>query len=328
MARNLRIFLSWSGASSHKLAEALREWLPNVIQAVDPWLSASDTEKGDRWLERISSELEDASLGILCLTRSNLASPWLLFEAGALSHKVGSRHVCPFLLGLEPADLTFPLAQFQATRATEEDVHKLLTTINAALGSDALSSAQLAEAFRMWWPKLKTGLDSIKQDPEAPPDEPLRSDRELLEETLELVRSVQQRLPPLLARAIRKPKATLVSCPGCGQRTLRLGDDDPQCAKCSWSESPEEAADSYARAGDGDWKHPKHAPDDELGTCSSCGRDAVAPLQEEDKVGRVQQKIGTIWRELKLEPGAGDAGFSICFACGEVHYGLPKASGW
>jgi hypothetical protein len=54
----------------------------------------------------------------------------------------------------------------------------------------------------------------------------------------------------------------------------------------------------------------------------------VAPLQEEDKVGRVQQKIGTIWRELKLEPGAGDAGFSICFACGEVHYGLPKASGW
>ena len=327
MARKLRIFLSWSGTSSHKLAEALREWLPNVIQAVEPWLSADDTEKGERWLERISSELEEASLGILCLTRDNLLSPWLLFEAGALSHKVGSRHVCPFLLGLEPADLTFPLAQFQVTRATEEDVHKLLTTINSVLGLDGLTPTQLGEAHRMWWPGLRAELESIQQDPEAPPERPLRSDRELLEETLELVRSVQQRLPTLLVRPSRRPKATLVSCPACAQRSLRLGNDDPLCTKCSWSESPEDAADSYAQAGDPSWKHPKHGPDDALGTCSLCGREAVAPLQDGDKVGRVQQKIGTLWRELQLEPGAGDAGFSVCFACGEVHYGLPQGLG-
>jgi hypothetical protein len=309
------------------VAELLRGWLPSVIQAVDPWLSASDTEKGARWLERISSELEDASLGILCLTRSNLGSPWLLFETGALSHKVGSRYVCPFLLGLEPTELTFPLAQFQATRATEEDVYALLTTINTALGPEGLSGAGLAEAFRMWWPKLKAGLDSIKEESSDSPEKPLRSDRELLEETLELVRGIQKRLLPLPLPTIRRPKATLVSCPSCGQRSLRLGDDEPRCSKCSWSESSEEAADSYARAGDSDWKHPKHGPDDEVGTCRYCGRDAVVPLQEQDKIGRVQQRIGALWRELELEPGAGDAGFSICFSCAEVHYGLPKNSG-
>jgi hypothetical protein len=61
-------------------------------------------------------------------------------------------------------------------------------------------------------------------------------------------------------------------------------------------------------------------------TC--CGEDIVVELKEQDKVGRVQQKIDALWRALQFEPGAGDAGFSVWFACGEVHYevhyGIPK----
>jgi hypothetical protein len=325
MVRKCRIFLSWSGKASHQLAEQLHEWLPNVIQVIEPYLSQADTAKGERWLERISAELADASLGILCLTRSNLESPWLLFEAGALSQKFEPRQVCPFLLNLAPTDLTFPLAQFQATTATEGDVRRLMTTINDTLGDDRLNDKKLSDAFEVWWPKLKTAISSIKDDSDsdAESSELLRTDRELLEETLTLVRGINFRLPPITPP--RRPRATLVSCPNCGERALRLGDDEPRCTKCDWSDPPEEAADAYARAGDADWRHPKHGPDDELGICSACGYDAVAPLQERDQVGRVQQKIGSIWRRLQLEPGAGDAGYSVCFACGEIHYGGPRA---
>jgi len=32
----VRIFLSWSGTRSKHVAEALREWFPTVIQALEP----------------------------------------------------------------------------------------------------------------------------------------------------------------------------------------------------------------------------------------------------------------------------------------------------
>src|SRR5258707_599889 len=42
----MRVFLSWSGERSAAVAAAFPEWLPNVIQAVQPWMSASDIEQG------------------------------------------------------------------------------------------------------------------------------------------------------------------------------------------------------------------------------------------------------------------------------------------
>ena len=97
------VFISWSGERSRCVAEALRGWLPAVLQNVKPWMSAADVEKGTRWESEISTRLEEADVGIICLTPDNLDSRWLLFEVGALSKKLGKSRVCTYLLDLTPA---------------------------------------------------------------------------------------------------------------------------------------------------------------------------------------------------------------------------------
>jgi hypothetical protein len=91
----MKVFISWSGERSRAVAEALWEWLPNVIQTVNPWVSLADIEKGARWSTEIASQLETCCVGLICLTPENLSAPWLLFEAGAISKTLDKAFVCP-----------------------------------------------------------------------------------------------------------------------------------------------------------------------------------------------------------------------------------------
>lgn len=81
----MKVFLSWSGERSKVVAKSLSEWLEQVLQAVEPWIS-TDIEKGKRWDGEISQKLEQSKVGIICLTKDNLESTWLHFEAGAISN--------------------------------------------------------------------------------------------------------------------------------------------------------------------------------------------------------------------------------------------------
>ena len=45
----MKVFISWSGERSESLAKALRKWFPLVLHYVDPWLSQSDIQAGERW---------------------------------------------------------------------------------------------------------------------------------------------------------------------------------------------------------------------------------------------------------------------------------------
>jgi len=183
----MKVFISWSGERSRLVAEALRYWLPKVIQAIQPWMSSSDIEKGTRWRTDIAGELEQSSIGIICLTPENLNSTWLHFEAGALSKQQQDTYVCTFLYGLEPADIREPLAQFQTTKALREDVKKLVLTINGTLADKMLPDSEVNETFDVWWPKLEQRLSAIPEPQSSPKTQ--RKEREILEEILEIVRS-------------------------------------------------------------------------------------------------------------------------------------------
>src|SRR5712691_4344098 len=105
----MKVFLSWSGQRSRAVAEALRDWLPDVLQVVQPWLSSEDIPLGARWASEIARILEEADTGIICLTRDNVNSQWLNFEAGALSKQFKTQ-LCVYALDLSPVEVSGPLA--------------------------------------------------------------------------------------------------------------------------------------------------------------------------------------------------------------------------
>jgi len=193
----MKVFISWSGSLSHEVAGFLRDWLPAVLQSVDPFVSSLDIDKGARWGGELRAQLGDTDFGIVCLTRESIDSPWLNFEAGSLSKAVAEAdvHVAPFLFGLRKGEVRGPLAQFQLTGYGEQEVRGLVASMNAAC-SNPLPDTRLAEAFRVWWPELKEKLDPLLTQVEGQTGENassiVSSDRALLEEILERVRSEER----------------------------------------------------------------------------------------------------------------------------------------
>ena len=203
----MKVFLSCSGEKSRQTAERFKEWLPQLIQAVEPWMSP-DIERGAHWGLEIADQLEKSMVGIICLTRENLDSRWILFESGALS-KAKDARPCTFLLDITSADVEQPLAQFQHTRFKEEDVWKLLLTINKKVeeaGETAPSEKTLASLFEILWPKFEKELHEIaKHQLTTNRQKRTRDQSEILEEVLDLVRA-QGRQTEELVHAHRMKK--------------------------------------------------------------------------------------------------------------------------
>lgn len=205
----MKVFLSWSGTRSHKVAMVFRDWLPSVIQEIVPYVSSEDIDKGARWSTDIAKELSDSTFGILCVTRENLNAPWLTFEAGALSKTMDKSFVTPFLFDIKRSEVDGPILQFQSTIFEKDDLKKLVTTLNKACDKDGLSAERLNKAFEVWYPTLESELNKLKgtelheQDPDVDHEIQSPKAQEILEEILELSR-INQKL-------IRNPDGSLGS---------------------------------------------------------------------------------------------------------------------
>lgn len=198
-SRKMKVFISWSGETSLKVAQVFREWLPSVIQSIAPYVSSEDIDKGARWSTDIAKELEDSTFGILCVTKNNMEAPWLSFEAGALSKTMEKSFVTPFLFDIKRSDVKGPILQFQSTIFDKDDIKKLLKTLNKACGDAGISETQLDKTFDVWYPTLEQELTNIKHSivassPNQDTDEKEIHSSEILEEILDLSRDNQKLL--------------------------------------------------------------------------------------------------------------------------------------
>lgn len=186
----MRVFISWSGKQSQQIALALKEWLPSVIQALDPWVSSADIDKGEGWFSSIADSLVHSNgMGIFCLTPDNVQAPWMAFEAGALAvHDRG--RVATFLHGVRADGIKPPLGLFQATNSADRsDVYRLLETLNKRL-PQPLPESRLKKAFEGTWESLEKDLAQIRDGATKKIAEPDQKD--LLHEILATVRRIEK----------------------------------------------------------------------------------------------------------------------------------------
>lgn len=191
----MKVFISWSGHKSFEVAKVLKEWIPCIIQEIEPYFSSEDIDKGARWSTDIAKELEEASFGILCVTKENLESQWLNFEAGALSKAMDKARVCPFLFDLQPSDISkSPILQFQMTSVERDDIFKLFKSMNSCLEENKLEDNRLEKMFSAFWPRMDEAFKTIETENDksaTKKEEEKENHKEIMEEMLDLLRTHQ-----------------------------------------------------------------------------------------------------------------------------------------
>jgi hypothetical protein len=61
----MKVFISWSGEHSRVITAAFHDWLPNVIQTMQPWMSAQNIDKGAGLSADRAGQLEDTRVGLI-----------------------------------------------------------------------------------------------------------------------------------------------------------------------------------------------------------------------------------------------------------------------
>lgn len=201
----MKIFISWSGDLSKKVAQELKKWLPCIIQSVEVFYSPEDIEKGENWDSKISAQLSECNYGIVCLTSENTNAPWINFEAGAIAKTLESR-VSALMINIKTSEIQGPLKRYQATKLEKDDMYQLIEDINKAT-DNPLASDILDSTFNAIWDKMYDSIRKCIKDyrpvlVEKNEDKGIRNN-EVVEEILQLVRkqnviisSPEQLLPP------------------------------------------------------------------------------------------------------------------------------------
>jgi predicted nucleotide-binding protein len=114
------------------VAHALRDWLPLVLQEVEPWLASDMTQPGTQ-SNGIPDHFQDNAAIILCVTREALQSMWFHFGTGAAVRASPRKLIIPLAIGIEPSDITGPPAVFQPIKFDNEGIRKLVLRLNDAL---------------------------------------------------------------------------------------------------------------------------------------------------------------------------------------------------
>lgn len=202
----MKVFVSWSGERSQVVAKAIRDWLPLVLHYAEPWVSEADIDAGERWAQSVAGELDTSNFGIVCVTSENLNSPWVLFEAGALTKSLESGRVIPLLLDLDFTEISGPLAQFQAKKLNRAGVQEVILSIQSS-SELRIPEERARQLFEALWPELEKQIAQVPGLKKS--DRQVRPQQEVLEELVASVRSVDARvrdyeeilsLPPRVSR--------------------------------------------------------------------------------------------------------------------------------
>jgi hypothetical protein len=127
-----------------------------MVPSVRPFFS-EEIAGGLLWSQALLGNLERARFGIICVTRENLHSAWLNFEAGSLWKRFSDGlPVCPLLLGIQPSALAGPLSLFQAKSFSQDGMRAICEQL---AGLTNLEERRLRINFEAVWPRLQGDVE-------------------------------------------------------------------------------------------------------------------------------------------------------------------------
>lgn len=78
----MKVFISWSKAKSMEYAKITKTLLESIDPSIKAFVSEVDINGGEDVQEKIIEKIIECDKLVLCFTKENKKSPWLLFEAG------------------------------------------------------------------------------------------------------------------------------------------------------------------------------------------------------------------------------------------------------
>jgi hypothetical protein len=188
----MRVFISWSGDTSKKVAELLKLWLPSIINDIDPWVSTKDIPGGAQWFTEINNQLMNQNVGIAILTPENLDSPWIHYECGALAKGLTEARVYYLCVGVQPTDVKPPLGHLNGTVPDKDGMRKFIGDLNTMLEKPR-GTAALDFTFGMVWDHFETKFNEIISAIGGGTNSAGRGIEDMISEVLNTVRSLEKR---------------------------------------------------------------------------------------------------------------------------------------
>ena len=167
----MKIYIGWSGQTSFKIAQLLRDLIRDVIPGEEPWVSAEDIEGGERWSPDLLRILDQSNFAIICVDPSNFLSNWLNFETGAIVKSISKWRIRVYLNELEPNELKGPFSQFQAVKADRNDTRRMFEDIHANLGPDGITLLDMMGNLDDAWLVFQAKVSKLKVDAGIPIEE-------------------------------------------------------------------------------------------------------------------------------------------------------------
>jgi hypothetical protein len=213
----LPLFITWGGELSRRIAEFLHDWLPDVIQSVDPFFSSDSIRKGQFWFNEIETRLRMSRFGLAVVTRDAMSHPWVHFEVGALAMFAGQSRTATLLIDVNATELPGALRQIQATSIDDKaDFLKLVKDINAAT-TPPLENDRLLRLYERSWDELEQAVNGARTDTDTAPA-PART---FIESALDELLTLSREQSRLLSHAGQRSIVERLSGPGNARGPLR-----------------------------------------------------------------------------------------------------------
>lgn len=193
------IFISWSGQNAKPVALKIKDVLALCFDGVQTFMSEDDIKSGTRGLTVIQEALAGSQTAIIVVTRDNVSSPWLNFEAGAISNRIGldEIRVIPLLVNLDISEIPAgsPLNQFQARKLDDHGLRKVMSDIAIGLGvNEEIALKRSGDELGQLVEMARTVDSDLTKAP------PTQSTNDMIREVLvtvrELTRQMTDGVPP------------------------------------------------------------------------------------------------------------------------------------